>query len=518
MSLESRLYFCGDDLIQRGIYAQNIKSIVKNCNNIPKANDNNSYVIGINAPWGSGKTYFMKMLQSYLEGEWEKPDLDDAAKENAKLGTGAEAQAEDSDKYTVIYYDAWENDFWDNAFEPLFDNLMLSAPLITEKVDKDIAELGKTAAQIIALGIKGFVSKKIDDYFDTGTINDINKKIKEFSKNLTDDYQTSRTFPEYDAFVGAIRKLKEYLAKAVNAANGRLVIIIDELDRCKPTFAVQTLEIVKHLFNVEGLVFIFALDIHQLSHSVKVVYGNGFDAVGYLERFFNYLTILPHRGVATTDQSLQIINKMDIQDKFANINANLMQKLLQITEMFNLSLREVKTVFSAYSVLIDLVLRQYSDYPNAMILYFYFLCMKYKEPVLFSDGVFRNGAENVKEFVGSHIIPFTNCMMQDYKEFNSIINDSITIANTEFVVIRNGMRQRIKSIYNPYIITGTTDKEFILNDEAKIPFEKGLSLSLWLYTPDLLKFERIKDFTLLEYIFRQLEMCDFVQDEVSSAT
>ena len=76
MISNSRLYFCGDDLIQRGVYAQNIKNIIKNCHTFPKNNDNNSYVIGISAPWGSGKTHFVQMLKSYIEGEMKQEEED----------------------------------------------------------------------------------------------------------------------------------------------------------------------------------------------------------------------------------------------------------------------------------------------------------------------------------------------------------------------------------------------------------------------------------------------------------
>ena len=148
------------------------------------------------------------------------------------------------------------------------------------------------------------------------------------------------------------------------------MIIIDELDRCKPTFAVQTLEIVKHLFNVEGLVFLFALDINQLSHSIKLVYGNDFNAIGYLERFFNYLTILPHGKLSSVKQSVLLIKNMGLQRVYDRFGEDLLQILIQITEMYDLSLREVKTVISAFSVLMDTVLAQHYEYPNAIILYF----------------------------------------------------------------------------------------------------------------------------------------------------
>lgn len=57
-----KLYFCGDDLMGRGKYAQNLVKMICKCHTFPKSNDNESYVIGIDAPWGSGKTYFVKII------------------------------------------------------------------------------------------------------------------------------------------------------------------------------------------------------------------------------------------------------------------------------------------------------------------------------------------------------------------------------------------------------------------------------------------------------------------------
>lgn len=64
-------------------------------------------------------------------------------------------------------------------------------------------------------------------------------------------------------------------------------IFIDELDRCRPSYAVEMLETIKHIFDIKGIVFVVATDTEQLQHAVKAIYGEGFDARLYLGRFFN---------------------------------------------------------------------------------------------------------------------------------------------------------------------------------------------------------------------------------------
>ena len=70
-------------------------------------------------------------------------------------------------------------------------------------------------------------------------------------------------------------------------------MIIDELDRCRPSYAVELLEVAKHVFAVDHIVFVLAVNRSQLSHSVKALYGNDFDAYGYLRRFFDVDFRLP---------------------------------------------------------------------------------------------------------------------------------------------------------------------------------------------------------------------------------
>ena len=58
------------------------------------------------------------------------------------------------------------------------------------------------------------------------------------------------------------------------------MIVIDELDRCRPSYAVEILEMAKHLFSVDRVVFVLSINRDQLAHSVKVLYGSDFGRTG----------------------------------------------------------------------------------------------------------------------------------------------------------------------------------------------------------------------------------------------
>ena len=91
------VYLGNDDKLHWDIYAKNLRQIILGCDSYPRSNDNLSYVIGIDSPWGTGKTYFTSMFSNYLQGYYYRP--------------GSTTQAVETPKTcSVVYYDAWEND------------------------------------------------------------------------------------------------------------------------------------------------------------------------------------------------------------------------------------------------------------------------------------------------------------------------------------------------------------------------------------------------------------------------
>ena len=70
------------------------------------------------------------------------------------------------------------------------------------------------------------------------------------------------------------------------------MFIIDELDRCRPTFAIELLERVKHIFDVPNIVFVFGINRAELVKSLESIYGE-IDAGTYLRRFFDMEFVLP---------------------------------------------------------------------------------------------------------------------------------------------------------------------------------------------------------------------------------
>ena len=214
-------------------------------------------VIALDAPYGAGKTTFLRMWAQTLRNEG----------------------------FRVAEFNAWTSDFDGKPFNAL-------AAQIVDAIDADGSDnAAKVKAALIrymeyapqiAISLASFMGVGIDDGgvgFNAGV------NAGDFLKSLLDKHQEKEA---------SIQDLRKALAKYTDGTEkGRLVVLIDELDRCRPPYAIETLEVAKHIFNANGVVFALGLHRQQLTASIKAVYGQDFDAVGYLERFFDLSASLP---------------------------------------------------------------------------------------------------------------------------------------------------------------------------------------------------------------------------------
>lgn len=220
------------------------------------------YTFVIDAPWGSGKTFFVKQVARVLQ--MANPTLNhDFETLNATLGeTATELPATPC---LPIYFNAWEDDHFDNPILPIMASIANAVDEQSVKGGKDfgkgVISVIETAASIIGYGV------------------DINGIIENFSG--TDFLEQYKAEKELRSKIGEL--IKNHLPKVAK----RAIIFIDELDRCRPEFAIKVLEQTKTLFQQESIVVVFSTDITQLAHSLQGVYGPRFEGRKYLERFYD---------------------------------------------------------------------------------------------------------------------------------------------------------------------------------------------------------------------------------------
>lgn len=143
-------------------------------------------------------------------------------------------------------------------------------------------------------------------------------------------------------------------ANLAGNSSGRLVIVIDELDRCKPTFAVEILEKIKHLFSVKNIVFLLVMHKQQLEEAIRSVYGSNIDAHTYLQKFINVETSIQKRVNDRYSSDIELYIKKLLQlHEIATWgdDRNIVDCLIPLGQHFNLSLRQLEKVFTNLAII-----------------------------------------------------------------------------------------------------------------------------------------------------------------------
>jgi len=190
------------------------------------------------------------------------------------------SMVQEKEKYQVVYYNAWEHDLYEDALTPILslitedDAFAVAAEDHKHSKFKEKAQAfaGHAAAALLPSAARAMLPGILADGAAAGL---------------------GHLFEKWgDAQCAAYsEEMKDALQKATY--NSPLIFIVDELDRCSPTFAIKTLEVIKHLLNVEGVTFVLAVDMKQLTAAVRKFYGQGIDAEGYICKIFDYITMMP---------------------------------------------------------------------------------------------------------------------------------------------------------------------------------------------------------------------------------
>lgn len=220
------------------------------------------YTFVIDAPWGSGKSFFVKQVARALQ--MTNPALSqDSAKPSTTFGNIDEELHKKP--YLPIYFNAWEDDHFDNPILPILASIASTTGEKSVKGGEDFRKgiIGAIEAAASLVGHGG----------------DINGVIENFSgTDFLEQYKNERELRG---------KIDELIKSNLPKIADRAVIFIDELDRCRPEFAIKVLEQTKTLFQQENIVVVYSTDITQLAHSLQGIYGPRFDGRKYLERFYD---------------------------------------------------------------------------------------------------------------------------------------------------------------------------------------------------------------------------------------
>jgi hypothetical protein len=336
-------------------------------------------VLSVNAPWGEGKSTFAMMWRQMLRNE----------------------------RFKTLYFNAWENDFSNDALVSIISELDLGIQELSEGLNEKkvvIDHLNKAKK----VGVK-LIKRSLPTALKIATAGLVNvdeltdEALANLSEKLAEDQ-----IKQYESSKQSVNGFREQLLNISSAIsehdeNGKqlpLVIIVDELDRCRPTYAINVIEAIKHFFSVKNIVYVLAIDKEQLGHSIRSMYGSGMDVEGYLKRFIDIDFNLPIPD--STKFCKAQFERFGLLAYFKARNqqhsqydlSNIQQIFSDLFLALNLSLREQERVFTTLSLAIRTTPERFKLYPHLLS---FLIILKIKNNGLYAD--FVRGKKNSSDLM-----------------------------------------------------------------------------------------------------------------------
>lgn len=310
LTIDPRTGFAPDiDIFSRITFGLNLFATAK---------ESSGQIIALDAPWGEGKTTFVKMWQGLLQ---EK---------------GIES----------IYFDAFSTDFAESPFLALAGELHEfiyarnkrqgnTFRASAQKAGRVLLNVGyKIILDAASSAITGTTSGQVDPKKIFGQINE------------AQEISIDRFIKQWNEKKSSIKDFRDTLESVVGGeAENPLLIIIDELDRCKPSYALDLIEIAKHLFTVPNVVCLLVLNRDYLNKIISTLYGQA-SSDQYMNKFIHKWFELPARTKVNHESPNSFI-RYNFEKMFPGHqdfkNTYLVQSYLEkFSNQLNLSLREIQ--------------------------------------------------------------------------------------------------------------------------------------------------------------------------------
>lgn len=467
----------------RNEYIEFLNNMIINRKKYKRISDNESMVIAIDSAWGTGKTTF--------------------------INTWMENNAMNS---TIIKYNAWENDFFEDPFES-FVYCIANSDCFNKVLDEKggIKDLKQNFVELGTKIGKAIFKKKIQNVLDEEIAEELaqffGKECDNIKKYAEGVKETDNIYVQYEEYKKNLLKFKEILNGI--SREKEIVIVIDELDRCKPTFAIKLLEIIKHICDSSNIVYIFTIDMEQLGQSVKKVYGIETNASGYLCRFFDYISKMPSIDKKSFLENLIKNNplKQNQLSRYKNNTQDIVDVIDIIeyySQKFDLSLRDIETIYNNFRIMEDMFLSETSC-TNAYALYFCILILKYRYLAKYNKIFVYNG-NDITEIIRE---TFYNDKYIDASIINNFTrNEKISeryydITNCN----RSGNGFKICNVEESKVnVFKRYENGSIFGENYQFYLDENLNVGNILFCFDMKRWEEIKCKTIKQYIQERMEI------------
>ena len=227
----------------------------KICGLVDSLKKDSNFCLAINGAWGSGKSFVLGLIEERLSKK---------------------------EKYILIKYDAWENTFYSDPLLAILSCVIdgIEGKLyLVERREEKVKKAVKAGANALAK-----LSSKI------AKLKTAIDGIKEIIKSFHNPIDTA-ALSDFKSYQRLLRDTKEILNEVTQAGEYReqqtkLIILVDEIDRCLPDEQLKILERLHHLFDLKNCAVIVTMNQSCVAKTVQTVYGiNGYE---YLRKFFDF--------------------------------------------------------------------------------------------------------------------------------------------------------------------------------------------------------------------------------------
>lgn len=273
------------DILNRTEFVDQLIHLIENI-----SNNKSATCFALDGPWGCGKSFVLDMLEEKLD-VWQSEETYD-------------------NKYFIIRYNSWKYDYYEEPLVALVTSMISAIDqkmgFLSEKQKSEVLGVLKAAANLAGEAANTILKAKLGiDLLKWETM------IQEGKEAGAKAYEAEHQYDNYTNFNKGLIQLKDTLHKL--SKDFTIILLVDELDRCIPEYAIKVLERLHHLTDdISNIITVIATDKNRLATGINQIFGYD-DPDKYLEKFINFTVSLDCGMVSSqiTDKYSDYINLFD---------------------------------------------------------------------------------------------------------------------------------------------------------------------------------------------------------------
>lgn len=347
----------------------------------------------IEGEWGSGKSFVLENIQECLQPE-----------QSEETGT---------DRFFIVRYDCWKYDYYEEPIVAIIS-------VLRDQIDQYINLLTDDAKRVLLETVKNTITKIAVEAIKAKTGIDMDGvgEVPEGDVKIYD---------KYFGFQKVVKKVQNQIEKISQTQT--VVIMVDELDRCLPLYAIKVLERIHHVFNeIENVVVIVAMEKKQISNSLHQIYGDEMDVDRYLKKIIAFSFKLDNGSAHNfIEKYASYMEMFDIKER-----DGLEEFLKEITA--NIDIRTQEKIFEKAENLHRLLATQEKMDSGILAFEIVTLCVKEKMSTVHLEWMINTSSyPNIEREIGKEYFDIMRKYVRNIIEFPSYMNNKLICNEDRFI-------------------------------------------------------------------------------------